>query len=94
MRARLVPIAFKQERSRLAKFAAGFGETPTREDARQHRDIGLSITAVDAERVQFKYLASRSIESLAVEAASLGLGSNRALIVEVKNHRRMRFRGD
>ena len=95
MHARLVPIGLEQERAGLAGFAAGFRETPARDDARQRRDIGLSIAAVDAERMQFKNFAGEIfVEPLAVEAAGVGARANRTLVVEIENHRRMRFNGD
>ena len=73
-----------------AQSAIGFGEAPTGEDAGERRHVSLGIAALRSERMQFENFAREIfVEALPGEASGRGVGSDRALIVEIIDHRRM-----
>ena len=105
LRAGLVHCSTKIEGpDRGAVVAAGIAlvrDRPAGDDLCERRDVGLRVTAVDAECVQLQDFARQILveAEIALRGAAGGpfagarAGAHRALIVEVRDHRRVLHSG-
>ena len=83
------------------RFAAPSTDRPTGQRQREAGHVGLRVAAVDAQRVQLEYFPGEVLVDVKLPAAAThptggalcepGVRTDRRLIVEVENHRRMRF---
>ena len=93
-RARLAPIRLEVEGAGRARLAQGSRDAPAGDGAGELGDVGLRVARADAERVELEdFTREVFVESLAGEPPGTGVGTDRVLVVEEEDHRRMTLRG-
>ncbi len=80
LQARLVRISIEDERPRLAELAHAAGKGPAGDDPRQRRHVGLRISAIHAERMQFEDFAREILVEATAGCADRPANSVRSIV--------------